>query len=45
VLANVTPALTKRCETFAHALVDQYDGRELPSGGPGALDLNVHRPA
>lgn len=42
VLANVPPALTKRCETLAHALVDQYDGRELPTGGPGALDLNVH---
>lgn len=45
VLANVTPALAGRCEVLGHAFVDLYVARELPSGGPGALDLNVHPPA
>jgi 23S rRNA (adenine2030-N6)-methyltransferase len=42
VLANVTPALTTRCEALGHALVDHYEGRELPNGEPGGLDLAVH---
>lgn len=41
VLANVSPALVARCEELAHALVDHYDGRELPSGEPCGLDLAV----
>lgn len=42
VLANASPALVARCEELAHALVDLYEGRELPNGEPGGLDLAVH---
>lgn len=41
VLANVPPSLARRCEELAHALADEYDGRELPTGEAGALDLHV----
>lgn len=42
VLANVAPALARRCEALARALVEQYDGHVLPTGEPGALRLSVH---
>lgn len=42
VLANASAALVARCEELAHALLDHYDGRELPDGQPGGLDLAVH---
>jgi 23S rRNA (adenine2030-N6)-methyltransferase len=45
VLANVTPALAQRCEALAKALVDEFDGRELPTGEAGALDLVVRTTA
>jgi hypothetical protein len=41
VLANVSSQLLARCEELARALVDHYEGRELPDGDPGGLDLAV----
>jgi 23S rRNA (adenine2030-N6)-methyltransferase len=41
VLANVTSALARRCQQLARGLVEEYDGRELPTGETGALDLMV----
>lgn len=41
VLANVPVDLLQRCEELAHALAEHYEGRPLPSGEPGRLDLRV----
>jgi hypothetical protein len=39
VLANVSASLLARCESLGHALVTHYDGKPLPDGKPGRLDL------
>jgi 23S rRNA A2030 N6-methylase RlmJ len=41
VLANVASPLMDRCLYLAHALVDAYDGKALPTGEPGHLDLAI----
>jgi hypothetical protein len=39
VLANVSQELVGRCEGLASALVRAYEGRRLPCGTSGRLDL------
>jgi hypothetical protein len=39
VLANVSDSLIARCESLGHALAKHYDGRPLPDGMSGRLDL------
>lgn len=41
VLANVDPAVARRCEQLGEALLAAYDGAPLPDGTPGALDLLI----
>ena len=41
LLANVDPAVARRCEHLGDALVASYEGVPLPDGTPGALDLLV----
>lgn len=41
VLANVSPALLGWCEDVARELAEFYEGRTLPSGAPGRLDLTT----
>jgi 23S rRNA A2030 N6-methylase RlmJ len=41
VLANVSQELKDRCEKLANALVHTYEGRRLPCGTTGRLDLAV----
>ncbi|MGH3385256.1 MAG: hypothetical protein ACRDO1_11800 [Nocardioidaceae bacterium] len=42
VLANVSASLVAGFEDLAHALVEVYEGRKLPNGEAGHLDLTVH---
>lgn len=39
LLANVPPALLRRCEAVARELAASYEGRMLPGGGTGRLEL------
>jgi hypothetical protein len=39
VLSNVSASLVARCESLGRALAKHYDGRPLPDGKPGRLDL------
>ncbi len=41
VLANVSSSITDRCQELAHALVAAYEGRRLPNGEPGHLELAI----
>ena len=41
VLANVASPLIDRCGDLAAALVEAYDGKALPNGEPGNLDLAI----
>jgi 23S rRNA (adenine2030-N6)-methyltransferase len=43
VLANVSASLMARCEALGQALAAHYDGRQLPDGEPGRLDLMTGR--
>jgi hypothetical protein len=39
VLANASPAVLDRCAALARELASVYDGRRLPSGTAGRLDM------
>jgi 23S rRNA A2030 N6-methylase RlmJ len=41
VLANPSRTLVETCQALAEALAHAYQGRPLPSGEPGRLDLSV----
>lgn len=41
VLANIDPAVARRCERLGEALVAAYAGARLPDGREGALDLLI----
>jgi 23S rRNA A2030 N6-methylase RlmJ len=43
VLANVSASLQARCESLGRSLAKHYDGRPLPDGEPGRLDLVTGR--